>query len=161
MGQNSNSQKKIRVNYYVDKGFQTKFILSFVAVIIVGLLITLGVITYYSQTKFKGGVYTKQETEIVKTPDGKLVAKPTRVETYNRFELFWEPVVYISAFYVLLIVVFGIFYSHKLAGPLYRIETDLKYMLDNDEVHPIHLRKNDFYQNLADLLNQFIEKFKK
>ncbi len=151
-------KKKIRVNYYIDKHFQTKFILSFVAVIVFGLLVTLGVLTYYSQTKFKGGIYTKQETEIVKTEDGKLMAKPTRVMTFNRFELFWQPVVLVSAFYIVLIIIFGLFYSHRLAGPLYRIESDIKSYLDGDDTVQVHLRKNDFFQTLADLINKVLKK---
>lgn len=151
-------QKKIRFRYFIDKPFQTKFIAKFVSIILLGMLITLAILWYYSQTRYEEGVYMKRQIEIVKTADGKMDTKITKVETFNRLQLFWRPIVYVSLLYIGLIIVFGLFYSHAMAGPLHRIQKDLERALAGEEVTEIKLRKNDHFQNLAALLTKLLQK---
>lgn len=55
---------------------------------------------------------------------------------------------------IIQIVLLTIFFSHKLAGPVYRFEKACKTMIDGCYTDEIHLRKGDQMQNLAALLNQ-------
>ncbi len=56
----------------------------------------------------------------------------------------------------------SIFFSHKIAGPIYRIKRDLDQMTENKEAQaklvPIRLRKHDYFKDLAESINRFIEK---
>ena len=56
----------------------------------------------------------------------------------------------------------SIFFSHKIVGPIYRIKKVLNEMADSEEAAinqvPIRLRKHDYFQDLAETINRFIEK---
>ena len=55
----------------------------------------------------------------------------------------------------------GILISHRIAGPLYRIESAMKAYLEKGDQSEVHLRKNDFAGSLAVLYNQLIKKASK
>ena len=59
-----------------------------------------------------------------------------------------------------LIVVIGIYASHKIAGPIYRIEKFLGSMADGDLSRPLTLRRNDELMSLANGINKLIESVK-
>ncbi|MDD5686306.1 MAG: hypothetical protein PHE88_00535 [Elusimicrobia bacterium] len=48
--------------------------------------------------------------------------------------------------------------SHKIAGPLYRIEKVIKEGLDNGELIEIKIRKNDELHEFVEVLNELIRK---
>ncbi len=77
---------------------------------------------------------------------------------YNLFQLYWRVVVGVSVLYIVLTAVFGLFYSHKMAGPVYRIKRTLREMADGQMPldHEIRLRKGDQFQDLAEVLNYFL-----
>jgi nitrogen fixation/metabolism regulation signal transduction histidine kinase len=59
-----------------------------------------------------------------------------------------------------------IFFSHRVAGPLFRLSNELKKISklksleELDNVKEIHFRSKDFYQELADEYNQGISNLK-
>jgi len=53
-------------------------------------------------------------------------------------------------------ILLGILLPQKIAGPIYRIETDLKAFREGDLNKRILLRKNDPFADLADEINQTI-----
>ncbi|MCX8081872.1 MAG: methyl-accepting chemotaxis protein [bacterium] len=59
---------------------------------------------------------------------------------------------------LLFAFVFGIFYLHRIAGPIFRIERTIREIAEGKKVEPIRLRKKDFFKSLADALNKLIEK---
>ncbi len=59
-----------------------------------------------------------------------------------------------------LVVIIGIYASHKIAGPIYRIEKFLGSMVDGDFSMPLTLRKNDELVSLATGINMLIESVK-
>jgi methyl-accepting chemotaxis protein len=79
----------------------------------------------------------------------------------KRHEIVLPPLLINNLLIMLLIIIVGIFYSHRIAGPMYRIETDIKRVLDGEKNVEIHLRKKDKLQSLADLVNQLIKKMEK
>lgn len=58
---------------------------------------------------------------------------------------------------ICLIAAWSIIVTHRIAGPIYRIEQDLKRVLQGENIDPIHLRRGDEFQELVKLLNQLIE----
>src|SRR5882762_573812 len=52
----------------------------------------------------------------------------------------------------------GIFYSHRLAGPLYRIRRTLSDVQEGKPMRPIVLRKNDEFKELAEDLNRLLSR---
>jgi methyl-accepting chemotaxis protein len=64
-----------------------------------------------------------------------------------------------SVIYLAVVAFLSIFISHKIAGPLYRLETAIQEVLEsNDPAKRISLRKGDEFQTLADRLNQLLER---
>ena len=53
-----------------------------------------------------------------------------------------------------LVILVSIFLSHKIAGPIYRIEKFLKSIANGDLSAKLRLRKNDELQDLADAINE-------
>ena len=51
-------------------------------------------------------------------------------------------------------VLMTIYFSHRVAGPVYRFEKACHAVIDGDYTETIHLRKGDEMQNLARLINQ-------
>lgn len=50
--------------------------------------------------------------------------------------------------------------SHKVAGPLGRMEEHLKKITSTKNIEPLKFRTGDFFIELEDAFNQFIEKIK-
>ena len=54
-----------------------------------------------------------------------------------------------------IIIITGLVLSHKIAGPIYRIKLSLKNRINKINNDPFKIRKNDYFQELVDLLNQY------
>lgn len=64
--------------------------------------------------------------------------------------------------FVILGAVFSLFISHKIAGPLYRIEKEIRNLTEGGaDVKKINLRKGDELEELAGLINKLIDKTQK
>ena len=61
---------------------------------------------------------------------------------------------------VVLVFAFGlgVYYLHRIAGPIYRIEKTVREMAEGKKVEPLRLRKKDFFKSLAEAVNKLIEK---
>jgi nitrate/nitrite-specific signal transduction histidine kinase len=55
---------------------------------------------------------------------------------------------------IIELVFLTVFFSHKIAGPVFRIELACKRIIDGDYKEEIHLRDGDKMKNLATLFNQ-------
>jgi signal transduction histidine kinase len=56
----------------------------------------------------------------------------------------------------LLISIFLIFYSHRIAGPLIKIKNTLNGVLKGQDIKEIKFRKNDYFAEFTGPINQFI-----
>ncbi len=52
----------------------------------------------------------------------------------------------------------GIILSHRIAGPLYRLEKHLEGLGEGKKLTALKFRKNDYFQDLAQSYNQHMEK---
>lgn len=64
----------------------------------------------------------------------------------------------LAAITIIILSIFGIFFSHRVAGPIYKMTKELKRMSDDGEAMPVSFRKNDFFHELQDAFNAFLEK---
>jgi len=51
------------------------------------------------------------------------------------------------------IYIFGLFFSHKMAGPVYRLRNDIAEMTDGDLERKVSLREKECFQLLATDIN--------
>ena len=62
--------------------------------------------------------------------------------------------------FTLLLFVFGIYYSHRIAGSLYRLNKHLLSLSESLSLEDLKFRKNDFFQEIPDSFNQFLKKLR-
>lgn len=59
--------------------------------------------------------------------------------------------------FTILVAAAAIYFSHRIAGPIYRLEKDILHMVaEADLTQQFRLRKNDELQELADALNSMV-----
>ena len=61
----------------------------------------------------------------------------------------------------LILIIFGILLSHKIAGPVYRMTEDLKTMIKDKKIKEVHFRRGDFFIELTETFNKFLHSYKK
>ncbi len=68
---------------------------------------------------------------------------------------------YFLNFLLLILIVFlGFHFTNRIAGPIYRVEKQLKEILAGKDIHSIKIRKNDYFQDFVDVQNQILERLK-
>ena len=55
----------------------------------------------------------------------------------------------------------GILISHRIAGPMYRLNQDLKSMAESKELRTLKFRKKDFFQEIPESFNLVVDSFNK
>ncbi len=158
--------KKFRLHYFIDKPFQIRYIARFLILILLGLAISIGVLSIARSKRFDQRLYfqvkdVSKMKDVNNAPASQIfdLSKPV-----NIFELQRNPMIYMSILFLFLITIFGLFISHKMAGPVHRLKKNLKELskgeLDLKEFH-FKLRKGDELQELVVALNEFLESIKK
>lgn len=130
-----------RRNYFIDKRLQGIWALLNLAIAgIVGLLVGLEIIrSFYVEFGWP------------------LANKP-----FNLPDL-----IFIIKLIILALVGGGFFWllsafaGHRIAGPIYRLNQSLKEVIKGDYSLRIHLRKKDFFQDIADTFNKMNESLEK
>jgi hypothetical protein len=163
--ENQVKEKSLRWKYYIDKKFQNQFMLRFSIIILLVLLFTLGILWVLKENPYtlllrEGGVlYSMSSDKTIQCvqENGEVIELPTPIKAYNAFELYWKPIVFISVVNLILVITFSLFYSHSMAGPIYNIKRTLREMMETGETKQIKIRKTDQFQDLVEVINQYIE----
>lgn len=71
------------------------------------------------------------------------------------FSIVFFPLLFTGLALILIISIFSLFFSHRMAGPIYRMRVSLDRMLTGDLDFVIRVRKNDFFQNIVERLEKF------
>ena len=132
-----------RRNYYIDKKFQTYFILKFCVLVLVGSFIS-GFIIYAMSKSTVTTTFVNSRLAIQSTADYILPA------------VFLASLVVIAIIGIATIAV-TLFTSHKIAGPLYRMDKDLQEVMNGNLKLRFNLRIGDEIKPLAaslDLMTQ-------
>lgn len=128
-----------RRKYFIDREFQTKFILRFWIPIILTALISACVVYYYSS----------QSTTTV-FENSRLMIKATT--EFIRPGLVLSTLISIAIVGIATIVVM-LFVSHRIAGPIYKLESSLGRLGSGDLSFDIHFRKRDELKDVAEIFN--------
>lgn len=138
------SQKSQRRNYYIDKNFQTKFILNFCSLVAFGSALIAVLIYWLAQHSTTVGI--AQGRVAVHTTEEYLL--PLLLQT-----VFLELVIVSLA-----TIVMTLFVSHKIAGPLHRFKLMLGHLGEGDFSSSMKLREDDQLQQVAVAYNEAVEK---
>ncbi len=131
-----------RRNYFVKKDFQIKFILKFCLLILAGIIISTCLLFIFSQDTLTS---TFQQSRLVIKNTGAAIL-PSVIYT----NLITMVFITLAAIAVTLIV------SHKIVGPLFRFEKELKNIGDGNLTSIITIREKDQIPEMADTINQMV-----
>ena len=149
------SQSYKRKVVLIDKEFQLRFIGRFILMVfVVTLLIAISLYGYY-YFKFKAGGISLSRF-IIET--GNFSTSSRGMYMTDRFELILIPMAITFLAFILLSFIFGIVYSHKLAGPIYRLEKSLIQIIEGERDFEVRLRKGDQFKKFEILLNKLLKK---
>lgn len=130
-----------RRNYFIKKNFQGKLILGYFLFMVAGCLVFAGILALLSADSMTV-VYQDNDLQIGQTPF--MLMK-------ELLTAHWVSIVVGSLFVV--VVAMGI--THRLAGPMFRLERAVDNMIGGQLDDVIYLREKDEGKELAAKLNQF------
>ena len=124
-----------RRNYFIDKQFQTKFIVRFCLINIVASLL-IGILIYS----------LNRQTNTVAFENLRVVVKSTADFIQPIMSLV---IVIVTFFVAIATIVIVLFTSHRISGPLFRLTAELEKIKAKDLSRPIRIRTTDQLQRLA------------
>ena len=135
-----NKHPNRRKQYFIKKDFQFRFIIKFCLLILIGVVISTGLLLVLSLDTLTSSF--NQSRLVIKNTA--LAILPATIFT-NLITL---------GLITLATIVVMVFISHKIAGPLFRFEKELGEIGEGDLTKDIILRKNDQITDIADSLNK-------
>jgi methyl-accepting chemotaxis protein len=132
-----------RKNYFIEKKFQTKYILLTVILLLVYTLLFLTIIfaPYMLTLYFDYPIEQKAE------------AARAILLLHGRI---WPWVAGVIIFFGVI----SVFISHKIAGPVYRLKKSLQDITEGNLNFKVKLRKWDDLKDLAEHVNQLVEELR-
>ncbi|MFQ5560670.1 MAG: hypothetical protein ACE5FU_08810, partial [Nitrospinota bacterium] len=135
--------KRSKINFTIKTWFQIKLILNIMVIVLASTAVTCTV--FYFNADHEIGSSLKQFHI-----------------TARNFQDYLGPSILFSALFGLLVgIVVAIFFPHKFAGPMFRIERDLSSRIldDGDLTTRFNLRDKDEYKDIAESLNSMLQNF--
>lgn len=136
--------KERRRRYLVNKKLQLQF--SLLLVIQAGVpIILLGIVLYIVNKKY---LITLQR--II----GEAALCDPSIQNILTFSMLAVVVLLITT--TVLLTFIGIRFSHRIAGPLYKLEESMERLARGEKIDFIHFRKTDIVNSLSDKFNAII-----
>lgn len=133
-----------RRHYLVDKKLQLNF--AFLLIIIGGINFVFFAFLFYFFSQHTATMY---EPLLIES------AIKENITQIERLKL-WRTILIGGIFETVLIMLLGIFFSHRIAGPLFKISKFLKEITNGRYPGLIKLRKDDLLKNFAETVNEMI-----
>ncbi len=128
-----------RKNYFIDKSFQSRFIITFCLVVVLSSMLIIGYL-----------LLSLQNSNTVAIENTKVTVKKTADFI---FPITLETVLVVSLFSGAAVLVLTLLASHKISGPLFRLTKDIDKLSEGDLSTLFRIRGNDQLQQLAQKLN--------
>ncbi|MBN2323879.1 MAG: methyl-accepting chemotaxis protein [Spirochaetes bacterium] len=139
-----------RRKYVVEGNFQARFILRFVLIIVGVTLLSTGSILLLFYLKYHHGGVDPASIIIRVTPEGVSDAS-------SLFSVVFTPLIAANLLVLIISVPLSLLYSHKIAGPIYRLQQSFDLLLSGEMDFMISLRRRDEFRYLADKMNALID----
>lgn len=72
----------------------------------------------------------------------------------SKFLLF---LILIQFLFSLIVLILFIFFTHKIAGPLYKLKMHLQHIREGQEITPLTFRDGDYFHDVAEEVSEFLE----
>lgn len=141
-----NAPKYKRRNYLINPEFQ----LRFMAYVAMAVLASLSVLYLSNLWYFE--LLLEQGYELGLDPQ-----HPYYVFIADQRTLLHQTYAAVSIVVFLLLMISGLFLSHRIAGPVYRLKMQMRDIVaKNGNVNPVYLRSKDFFPEVADEMNEML-----
>ena len=133
-------KKRRRKKYFIEPEFQRRYIAIIVLVsfILSSIMISFVLLVFTNKT---------------------MLAKMLEMfDVEVPYQLFFPSLIVAAAIGLIIVGILALFISHRIAGPLYRLKREIREIGEGDFSKVITLRKNDEFQDLAEVLNDALEK---
>ena len=130
--------------YFIENEFQARFILKFCLLVIVGGLLTVGILYLLAM-----------RATTVSIVDSRVVVQNT---ANFILPVLIQTVIIVMVIVGLAVIAVTLFVSHKIAGPLYRFKKAIQALTEGDFSSEFKIRRLDQLQDLADAFNGMINK---
>jgi|YNPMSStandDraft_2_1061718.scaffolds.fasta_scaffold00088_13 sensor histidine kinase YesM len=140
-----------RKKFYIDKKFQNRFILSYFEIIFFSIILSISITISYTflTTEFGENKYSVLFQKIVN-------GKPELISPLSIV----LPIIMASSLITLIVsFVNALFYSHKMAGPIYRLKKSCQELIEGKKNVSFKVRKDDEFHELSELLQKVAEKY--
>lgn len=133
-----------RRQVYVKKEFQFRFILKFCLILLAGVLVSTGLLFYFSKDTLTSS-FSHSRLVIQSTAEAMLPA----IITTNLISL---------ALILATTIIVTLYISHKIAGPILRLENELQRIGQGDLTTTVSLRSSDQMVAFAQRVNEMTAK---
>jgi len=72
----------------------------------------------------------------------------------ERFILF---LILIQFIFSLIILILFVFFTHKIAGPMYKLKTHLQRIREGEVITPLTFRSGDYFHDVAEEVSEFLD----
>ena len=161
-----------RKKYVIDRRFQFRMIASFLLSILISLAVFTVCISIYFWVATMAGenifkefitidrqVIDTREVEVDGKKEIREISYTKTEEGVKRWEIVLPPLIINNLIIMIVISVIGVRYSHRIAGPAYRIKEDIKRVIDDGETIQVNLRKKDRLRELVGEVNRLIREY--
>ncbi|HLG18310.1 MAG TPA: hypothetical protein VI895_00665 [Bdellovibrionota bacterium] len=138
-------RRKLRNYLFLDKKLQFNFALLILLVCGVNALYFTILIYFYSQESFM--------RLAIRIPDYAL----TEDVFQDNYRLYLNTIVFVGLFEMVMFPLLGLFFSHRIAGPLYAMSNKLQQIARGEVPGQVRLRRHDLLTHFATHLNAVIE----
>ena len=143
-------KKNRRRRFIIEGNFQTRFILRFVLVIVSATLLSSGALLGVFFFKYQYGGADLSNLINMVTPEG-------TTDVASLFQIMLIPILVANLLVLCIVIPYSLIYSHKIAGPIYRLEQSLEMLLRGEMDFIIVLRRKDEFKYLANKMNALID----
>ncbi len=138
----------------VDSVFQYRMVALFLSVVLAGfVLCSVGFFLYYwipeaVQSHGQSGTGAQNAVAVPAVDDNGI----------SQWELVLPPLLINNLLIMIFVIIVGLGISHRIAGPIRRMQKDIRRALAGEKGVRVHVRKKDSFPDLAGEINLLLER---
>jgi methyl-accepting chemotaxis protein len=136
-----------RKEYLVDKPLQQRFAVFLLLQMTIILLI-IGLYAYLENSRFMQDVLSIKDAFILQE------------KLHLNAQAFLLKILIVLVLTAFVIMFFGLYFSHKIAGPVFKLKRYLKALGDGNFAEEIQFRRTDYLEELQIIVNRLVDKFR-
>lgn len=151
-------------SYIVDKEFQYSYIIRNLILLVFIIASICAVLVFWNKYRFEQGFLLRPPSEqqvmawaqannvSPKSPEF-IVQFMLQAKPYTFYDIILKPMIVIFFLNVAIIIISGLYFSYKIAGPIHILKNALRKRIETGNSEPLKVKKNDPFHELTNLAN--------